>query len=70
MKPFIASIVRNLLQVTSGVLLAYGVTKQEASAFVTASEPVITGILLYILAQTWSFINLKSLQKLGERFKL
>jgi hypothetical protein len=70
MKPFIASIVRNLLQVVAGALVAYGVTNQDASAWVTASEPVITGLILYIVAQAWSFINLKSLQKLGERFKL
>lgn len=70
MKPFIASIVRNLLQVVAGALVAYGVSSQDANAWVLASEPVITGLALYVIAQAWSFLNLKTLQKLGDKFRL
>jgi hypothetical protein len=70
MKAILASIARNLLQVVAGVLVAHGVTHQEADAWVLASEPVVTGLFLYISTQVWSFLNIKALQKLGDRFRL
>lgn len=68
MKPFIASIVRNLLQVLAGVLLAYGVNESDASQWVQASEPIVTGLILYVIAQLWSFKRISAVKAIGERF--
>lgn len=70
MKPFIASIVRNLLQVLAGVLLAYGVNESDASQWVQASEPIVTGLILYVIAQLWSFKRISAFKAIGERFGL
>lgn len=64
MKPFISSIVRNFLQVLAGALLAYGVNESDAHEWVTASEPIVTGLALYVIAQAWSFTNAKTVTKI------
>lgn len=64
MKPYIASVVRNNLQVLVGVLLAYGVSESEAHEWVKASEPIVTGLALYVIAQAWSFANVKTVTKI------
>ena len=68
MKGIIASVVRNLLQVLAGVLLAYGVAESDANEWIKASEPVITGLLLYVFAQAWSLKNVEKIKVLSERF--
>ena len=68
MKPFIASIVRNLLQVLAGVLLAYGVNESDASEWVKVSEPIVTGLILYVIAQLWSFKRISAFRTIAQRF--
>lgn len=68
MKPFIASIVRNLLQVLAGVFLAYGVNESDAHEWVKASEPIITGLLLYTFAQVWSLKNVSKFYEIARKF--
>lgn len=68
MKNIIASIVRNLLQVLAGVLLAYGVNESDAHEWIKASEPVITGLLLYVFAQAWSLKNVARFAEIAKRF--
>ena len=62
MKPFVASIVRNILQVLAGALLAYGVNDLDADKWVAASEPIVTGLVLYVFAQVWSLVDKKTKQ--------
>ena len=69
MKVFVASLVRSLLHVIAGALIAKGlISKSDADAWVLASEPVVEGLVLYIIAQSWSFINAANFKKLLARF--
>jgi len=51
----IASIVRHLLSALAGSLIAIGIADNDAHSFLLASEPVVTGLVIYVAAQAWSF---------------
>jgi hypothetical protein len=54
-----ASIVRHLLSAVAGSLMYIGVTDHEATSFVQAAEPVVTGALVYGAVQAWSLVDKK-----------
>jgi hypothetical protein len=56
---FIASIVRHLLTLAAGSLLAVGVTEADADNLVRAAEPVVGGAVLYGVSQAWSLLDKK-----------
>lgn len=53
----IASIVRHLLTLAAGGLLAVGVSEADATNLVTAAEPIVGSALLYGLSQIWSLLD-------------
>ena len=56
LSPFIGSIVRHLLTALAGVLVAKGyIDQQVATQAVEANSAIITGLVLYWIAQGWSF---------------
>lgn len=57
--PIILSIVRHLLTLAAGSLLAIGVEERDAANLVHAAEPVIAGAVLYGAAQAWSLVDKK-----------
>ena len=59
MNPVITSIVRHLLSLAAGGLIAIGVGERDAANLVTAAEPVAGGIVLYLLSQAWSLFEKK-----------
>jgi len=56
---FLASIIRHLLTLAAGGLLAVGVSEADAHNLVTAAEPVVGGAVLYAASQAWSLIDKK-----------
>jgi hypothetical protein len=48
--------------------MAYGVSESDASEWVKASEPVLSGLLIYVVAQVWSLKNISNFKKLADRF--
>lgn len=56
---FIASIVRHLLTLAAGSLLAIGVAESDADNLVKAAEPVVGGAMLYGISQAWSLFDKK-----------
>jgi hypothetical protein len=56
---FLASIIRHLLTLAAGGLLAVGVSEGDATNLVHAAEPVVTGVVLYGVSQAWSLIDQK-----------
>lgn len=57
MSVILQSVVRHLLSSFGGALIAIGIADDQAHNFLTASEPIITGLLLFIGAQGWSFFE-------------
>ena len=53
----IASIVRHLLTLAAGSLLAIGVSESDADNLVRAAEPVVGGAILYGASQAWSIVE-------------
>jgi hypothetical protein len=68
MKPFITSIVRHLLSALAGSLIALGIADNDAHSFLNASEPIVSGILIYIIAQAASFAKVSHVKALAARF--
>lgn len=66
MKPFISSIVRHLLSSLGGSLVTIGIASSDANNFISASEPVLTGLILFIAAQAWSFTNVGTVVKVRQ----
>ena len=56
---FVASIVRHLLTLAAGSLLAIGVAEGDADNLVKAAEPVVGGAVLYGISQAWSLFDKK-----------
>lgn len=56
---FIASVIRHLLTLAAGSLLAVGVTEHDADNLVKAAEPVVGGAVLYGISQAWSLLDKK-----------
>ena len=56
---FIASIVRHLLTLAAGSLLAVGVSEGDADNLIKAAEPVVGGAILYGVSQAWSLLDKK-----------
>lgn len=54
-----ASIIRHLLTLAAGSLLAVGVNESDAENLVKAVEPVVGGVVLYGASQAWSLIEKK-----------
>jgi len=59
MPVFLASLVRHLLTLAAGGLLAVGVSEADATNLVHAAEPVVSGAVLYGISQAWSFLDKK-----------
>lgn len=55
----LASIIRHLLTLAAGGLLAVGVSETDATNLVHAAEPVVGGAVLYGVSQVWSLIDKK-----------
>jgi hypothetical protein len=68
MKPFITSIVRHLLSALAGSLIALGIAEKDAVGFLSASEPIISGVVLYAIAQAASFAKVSHFKALAARF--
>lgn len=56
---FLASVIRHLLTLAAGSLLAVGVSEQDADGLAKAAEPVVGGVLLYGASQAWSLVEKK-----------
>ena len=56
---FLASIIRHLLTLAAGGLLAVGVSEADAHNLVRAAEPVVGGAVLYGVSQAWSLFDKK-----------
>lgn len=54
MEILIGSIVRHLLTLVAGSLLAIGVSEAESHQLAEAATPVVSGALLYGVSQVWS----------------
>jgi len=59
MNAIIASVVRHLLTLLAGGLLAFGVSEGDAANLVKAVEPVVGGVILYLISQGWSLFDKK-----------
>lgn len=59
MAPFIGSIVRHLLTLVAGSLIGAGVSEHDATNLTQAAEPVVGGLIIYLLSQGWSFFDKK-----------
>jgi hypothetical protein len=59
MNLFLASVVRHLLSALAGSLVYIGVTDHDATSFVQAAEPVVTGAIVYGAVQAWSLVDKK-----------
>jgi hypothetical protein len=59
MPVFLASLIRHLLTLAAGGLLAVGVTESDATSLVRAAEPVVGGVVLYGVSQAWSLLDKK-----------
>jgi hypothetical protein len=57
MNPFFTSVVRHLLTLVAGGLIAVGVGERDAANLVQAAEPVVGGLLLYGMSQAWSWFD-------------
>ncbi len=56
---FVASIIRHLLTLAAGGLLAIGVSEADAHNLIKAAEPVLGGAVLYLVSQVWSLFDKK-----------
>jgi len=56
---FLASIIRHLLTLAAGGLLAVGVSEADAHNLVRAAEPVVGDAVLYGVSQAWSLFDKK-----------
>ena len=59
MPVFLASLIRHLLTLAAGGLLAVGVNESDATNLVRAAEPVVGGVVLYGVSQAWSLLDKK-----------
>jgi hypothetical protein len=59
MNMILASVIRHLLSALAGSLVYIGVSDHEATSFLQAAEPVVTGAIVYGAAQAWSVIEKK-----------
>lgn len=59
MSLFVASIIRHLLTLAAGGLLAIGVSEADAHNLIKAAEPVLGGAVLYLVSQVWSLFDKK-----------
>lgn len=57
--PILLSVIRHLLTLAAGSLLAVGVTEDQAAGLVQAAEPVVAGAVLYGVSQAWSVVDKK-----------
>lgn len=53
------SIVRHLLTLAAGGLLAIGVGEAESHQLAEAATPVVSGVILYGVSQVWSIKDKK-----------
>lgn len=57
MNIILGSLIRHLLTLLGGGLIAIGVNESDASSFVAAAEPVVGGLALATVAQGWSLVE-------------
>lgn len=53
----IGQVVRHLLTVAAGLLTAYGVSADQATAIVGPATAIIVSIILFLIAQFWSAVS-------------
>jgi len=56
-KKQVGSLVRGLLRVMSGYLLSLGLAGEQIEVFTAAAEPVLIAVVMFAIAQAWSFIE-------------
>lgn len=59
MEVIVFSIVRHLLTLAAGSLLAIGISEAETDQLAQAATPVVSGALLYGVSQVWSLKDKK-----------
>ncbi len=59
MAAILGSIVRHVLTLLAGGLVVYGVDEKDGANLIKAAEPVLTGALVYGVAQVWSLADKK-----------
>ena len=52
---YVGAVVRSLLQALAGALAMANLAPEVIGKFTTAAEPVLTGIILYLISLGWSF---------------
>lgn len=57
---YIGSVVRTLLAALAGVLISIGIPKESVDVFTSSADPILTGVIIYIVTQGWSLINKKA----------
>lgn len=50
----LGSLVRHGLTSLGAILVALGISEQEAQAFTMASQPVVVGLLIHLVGLVWS----------------
>lgn len=60
---YIKSIVRTLLAALAGLLAGYGIDSELIARFTTAADPIMSGLIIYALAQVWSITDKTKNQK-------
>ncbi len=56
---YLASIVRHLLSASAGVLISIGIPAAQVAAFTGAANPIIVGIVFYLVSQASSLLEKK-----------
>ncbi len=57
---YIGSVVRTLLATIAGLLISIGIPKESVDIFTNSADPILTGVILYIVTQGWSLLNKKT----------
>lgn len=52
---YVGALVRSLLQAAAGALALANLAPEVISKFTIAAEPVLTGLILYLISLAWSF---------------
>ncbi len=55
--PILTCVIRHLLTVAAGALMTVGVSEYDANNLVNAVEPIVSGVLLYSVGQSWSIFD-------------
>jgi len=56
----LGQLVRHFLTIAAGLLTAYGVTADEATAIVGPATAILVSLFMFLISQIWSFGSKKA----------